>query len=156
MKTIIGLLLLFNIAFSHVGYPLYKQCDAKWASKVLGKGPATICKAGCLLSSVSMALAGLKIKVNGKKANPETVNNWLKSHGGFVGGDEFVWAATDKLGLKFVKFDTAGNAHTHYDAGKHVILNVDAGHHYVLMTGHSGSTLKVNDPGFTRSSYTTS
>jgi len=32
-------------------------------------------------------------------------------------------------------------------------LNVRGGAHWVLMTGHSGNTLHVNDPGFSVTSY---
>jgi len=35
-------------------------------------------------------------------------------------------------------------------------LNVRGGAHWVLMTGHSGDTLHVNDPGFSVSSYSLS
>ena len=39
-------------------YPLYKQCDSKWGNEHLGTSQNTICKAGCLMSSIAMALAG--------------------------------------------------------------------------------------------------
>ena len=39
------------------------------------------------------------------------------------------------------------------DAGYVVILNVRNGGHWVLATGYSGDTIKVNDPGYDKSSY---
>ncbi len=83
MKILILLALLVITVFAGRSYPLYKQCDSRWGGKLLGHGPATICKAGCLLSSVSMCLAGLKVKVDGKTADPATTNSWLLSHGGY-------------------------------------------------------------------------
>ena len=50
-------------------YPLYKQCDARWANDQLGTSSNTICKAGCLMSSAAMALAG-----HGHDYNPKTLN----------------------------------------------------------------------------------
>ena len=77
---------------------MYKQCDPKWGSEQLGTSPTnTICKAGCLMSSVAMSLSGI-----GKDYNPSTLNTWLKGHGGYVSGDLFVWASVKPLGLKFI------------------------------------------------------
>ena len=44
----------------------------------------------------------------------------------------------------------------HFKNGNAVILNVNKGGHWVLMTGISGSNFLVNDPGFTKTSYTQS
>ena len=41
-----------------------------------------------------------------------------------------------------------------YNQGKIVILNVHNGGHWVLATGHSGSSFTVNDPGYNTGSYT--
>ena len=78
-------------------YPLYKQCDSRWANDQLGTSSNTICKAGCAMSSVAMALAG-----TGKNYNPGSLNTWLKSNGGYVSGDLLVWGAVSKIGLSFV------------------------------------------------------
>jgi hypothetical protein len=85
---------LILIIASCRNYPLYKQCDSRWGSHELGTSSNTICKAGCLMSSVSMALAGC-----GKSYNPDTLNTWLKGHGGYVSGDLFVWGSVKSLGL---------------------------------------------------------
>lgn len=80
-------------------YPMYKQCDAKWANEQLGTSSNTICSAGCLMSSVAMALKGC-----GKDYNPSTLNAWLKTHGGYVQQDLFVWASVNPLGITFAGF----------------------------------------------------
>lgn len=94
MKILI-LALLIVATFSR-SYPLYKQCDSAWGSQQLGTSSNTICSAGCLMSSASMALSG-----TGHSYNPGTLNQWLKGHGGYVSGDLFVWASINSLGLTF-------------------------------------------------------
>lgn len=42
-------------------YPLYKQCDPRWGGDIIES--TTVCKVGCLMSSVSMALAGKNITI---------------------------------------------------------------------------------------------
>ena len=43
-------------------YPLYKQCDPLWGAQPMGTaGPgerATVCREGCAMTAVAMALAG--------------------------------------------------------------------------------------------------
>lgn len=132
-------------------YPLYKQCDSKWGSEQLGTSSNTICKAGCLMSSVSMALAGI-----GKGYNPGTLNTWLKHNGGYVSGDLFVWGAVSHLGLSYVGKVSNSNIASNLAANHIVILNVHNGGHWVLATSMSGSTIHVNDPGYSTTSYTLS
>jgi hypothetical protein len=81
MFKVFLLALLISIAFSRT-YPLYKQCDSRWGSHQLGTSSKTICQAGCLMSSAAMALTG-----TGHSETPDTLNTWLKSHGGYVSGD---------------------------------------------------------------------
>ena len=40
----------------------------------------TVCAVGCLMSSVSMALAGHNISISGASANPGTLNSWLRNN----------------------------------------------------------------------------
>ena len=146
MKYLIfALLLAVCLARS---YPLYKQCDPKWGNDHLGTSANTICKAGCLMSSASMALSGC-----GKSYNPGTLNTWLKSNGGYSGGDLYVWTAINKLGLTFKGFVVNTQIKQNLDAGNVVILNVRNGAHWVLAHGYSGDNILVNDPGFSTSSY---
>lgn len=53
------------------------------------------------MTSLAMVLYGYKIEVGSEDSNPETLNNWLKLHGGYVSGDVIVWSAVNALGLKF-------------------------------------------------------
>jgi len=122
--------------------PRYRQCDSRWANNILGYGPATICRAGCLMSSVASMVTGC-----GKNFDPAAMNNWLKSHGGFQ-GDGYIWAPLSALGFNFQGF-VHGTAAVKaaFASGKRVILNVRGGHHWVLAVHDTGSGFKVNDPG---------
>ena len=132
-------------------YPLYKQCNSEWRNDIIST--KTICKVGCLMSSMSMALSGLGRKIDGGPINPHTLNAWLKSHGGYS-ENLFVWGSvTSSFDLKYLgKFNDV----TNYVNDDHVvILNVHNGGHWVLATSYSGGTYQVNDPGFSTTSYTT-
>jgi hypothetical protein len=142
--------LLLVLAASR-SYPLYKQCDSKWGNEHLGTSSNTICKAGCLMSSVAMALSGC-----GHNYNPGTLNTWLKGHGGYVSGDLFVWGSVKSLGLNYIGKVSNANIESNLKAGHIVILNVHKGAHWVLATSMSGSTIQVHDPGFSTTSYTLS
>ena len=103
------------------------------------------------MSSVAMALAG-----TGHGYNPSTLNQWLKGHGGYSGGDGLVWGAVNPLGLTYQGKTGNGQIKGNLDQGKVVICNVNNGGHWVLAYSYSGDTIYVNDPGFDRSSYTLS
>lgn len=149
MKILI-ISLLIALVFSR-SYPLYKQCDAKWGSQQIGTSSKTICQVGCLMSSASMALSG-----TGHSYNPGTLNNWLKSNGGYASGNLFVWASINRIGLTFKGFVSNGNIKANLDAGNVVIVNVHNGQHWVLAHGYSGDNILVNDPGFSTTSYSLS
>jgi hypothetical protein len=72
-------------------YPQFGQCDPRWGNLPMGTpGPgerSTICGEGCAMSSVSMALAGLKFLISGKESNPETLNSWLMANKGYTCAD---------------------------------------------------------------------
>ena len=149
MRTLLFTLLLV-VCLSRT-YPMYKQCDSRWGSHQLGTSSNTICKAGCLMSSAAMALAG-----TGHSYNPDTLNNWLKANGGYVSGDLFVWTAIGKLGLNYHGKIANSEIKAHLDKGYVVICNVHNGGHWVLAHGYSGDNILVNDPGFDTSSYSLS
>jgi hypothetical protein len=146
MKIIL-LLAFIALAMSR-SYPLYKQCDPKWANEQLGTSANTICKAGCAMSSLAMALAG-----TGHNYNPSTLNAWLKGHGGYVSGDLLVWGSVNSLGLTFQGKVANSQIKAKLDAGFAVICNVHNGGHWVLAHSYSGDNINVNDPGYSTTSY---
>ena len=153
-----------------LAYPLFKQCDPAWAKDAIHV--KTVCAVGCLMSSTSMALRerGVAIPVDGQPhdATPGTLNAWLKAHGGYVlGTDDLEEAAVQALDPKRISWTNASMHVTNdlswsdvvnlLNAGAAVIANVMGGHHFVLVVGcdaeASGDVLYVNDPGFSRASY---
>lgn len=134
-------------------YPLFKQCDGKWGGNALGS--SSVCKIGCLMSSVSMALNGLGKSINGQSPNPGTLNSFLKSNGGYQ-GNLFIWGSVARFGLRYQGQPTnKAEIKKHVCANNVVILNVKGGGHWVLATGVSadGNTFYVNDPGASKSTY---
>ena len=103
------------------------------------------------MSSVAMALSG-----TGHSYTPSTLNTWLKGHGGYVSGDEFVWGSVNSLGITYAGRISNANIASSLAAGNIVMLNVHNGGHWVLATSMSGSTISVNDPGYSTTSYTLS
>ncbi|CAD8103044.1 unnamed protein product [Paramecium primaurelia] len=151
MNKIIAILFVLCIANARQ-YTLYKQCDSAWANDQLGTSANTICRAGCLISSIAMMLHTYGVVTDGT-TTPKTMNTWLRKNGGYASGDLFVWASINPLGFVFQGWITTTQAKYKFDAGLHVILNVNNGGHYVLMTSYSGDTFNVNDPGYSRSTY---
>ena len=145
---------LATLAVIGSSYPLYKQCDSRWGSDKLGTSGQTICQAGCLMSSVAMVIADCGRSIGGAQATPKTLNTFLRNNGGYVSGNLFVWGAVNSFGLGFVgKAYNSNDIQNHFRQGRAVILNVNNGGHWVLVTGISGSSYLVNDPGFARTSY---
>jgi len=132
--------LLLIVATLGRDYPLFNQCDAKWANERLGNSTTTICKGGDLISAVAMGLSGI-----GANQNPSTLNEWLATHKGFDSKHNFVWASVNPLGTVYE--GQVGNSilRLNLDVGYVVIINVDKGAHWVLATGYSGNTIYVRD-----------
>lgn len=79
-------------------YPMYKQCDPKWANLLIGTSANnTICNGGSALSSVAMALAG----AGHTTYHPDTLNTWLKNNFGYIQEDVVIWNVITKLGLTY-------------------------------------------------------
>jgi hypothetical protein len=148
-------------------YPLYKQCDSKWGSDPMGADGETVCAVGCFMSSVSMALGGSGIAIDSATSNPGTLNEWLRSHGGYTSGSALIESVVPKIAPTRIRWPADG-AHFSNDiplatigemvsraVPRVVIANVDQGHHFVLVTGIDAAAglVMVNDPGFERNSY---
>ena len=67
-----------------------------------------------------------------------------------------VWGAVRSLGLSFIAKIATSNIAANLAANHVVIINVRDGGHWALATSMSGSTIRVNDPRFDVSSYSTS
>ena len=135
------------------GWTLYKQCDSKWANEKLGTCSQTICSAGCAMSSVAMIL-----QTKGCNKTPSTLNTWLKGNGGYANGCEIYWGKADALGCtKYQSMETSTESQicSGLSAGHGIVANVNGGGHWVLLTGCKGNGVyTVNDPGFSKDTYT--
>ena len=145
------------------GYPLFKQCDPRWGADTIVT--TTICAVGCLLTSTAMMLRERHISIGGDDATPARLNTFLQTHGGYDAHNDMSEAVVAMVDPARVAW-TNESMHTKPDVswttivqmlerGAPVIANVMHGHHFVLVVGYdkSGDTLFVNDPGFSRSTY---
>ena len=123
------------------------QVDPRWANEYLGNSKTTIGKAGCAMSSVSAMLAAKGVKINGQDANPHTLNQYLKSNGGYSGA-LINWGAVKGLGFNYQGQITNKNQMVNdLKSGKNLILNVQNGGHWVLATGVTEKGFTVMNPG---------
>jgi hypothetical protein len=145
---------------------LFFQCDSRWGDDYMGD--KTICQVGCLMSSTSMALAGTEIPIlttpTELDSTPKTLNIWLKNNNGYdnnnliesqvplIDPSRIVWPEDAFHTTNDLSYHTVAS---YLDKGRIVIANVNDGGHFVLLTGYSEDedTLMVNDPGYTRDSY---
>lgn len=149
-------------------YPVYKQCDPRWGNVTMGTDGDTICGVGCLMSSISSALAGTGITVNGATATPLTVDRFLQANGGFVSGtSDLKESVIPKINPLRVQWPSDGMHLTNdiplatikeyldQKVPRIVIANVMQGQHFVLVVGYrsDNDTLVVNDSGFNRNTY---
>ena len=122
------------------------------------------------MSSTSMALAGHGIDVNGLDSNPGSFNQWLRTHNGYIGANNFEEGSIDNVSslLPHSAVWPSDGHHGTNDIGiaelklyietRVVIANVLKGRHFVLVVGVDAldsDVLYVNDPGQTNNGQQT-
>jgi hypothetical protein len=151
--------------FPGTASPLYKQCDPRWGNDIIET--ATVCNVGCLMSSISSALAGRGILIDGNTSDPGTLNTWLRDNGGYDKNNDLEEAVIPKLSARIswtcswcgafrnATAFTITDVALQLQQGHVIIANVDSGRHFVLVTGYNitHDTVYVNDSGFTRNCY---
>jgi hypothetical protein len=104
------------------GWVSYKQCDSRWGSNQLGTCSQTICTAGCAMSRYAFFLSpfllshfldvslilflvlkltvsvAMMLRTKGVNIDPRTLNQWLKSNGGYANGCDIYWGKIDAFG----------------------------------------------------------
>jgi hypothetical protein len=138
------------------GVGLFKQCDTRWGSDLMGTSKEKdICHHGCLITCVAMALHECEKKIVGVSANPQELNNWLTVNGGYVNEAYLVYGTLNTFGMFYVgKTSSFADIRNFFNAGHIIFLNVNNGGHWVLLTGYAGAqTYQVNDPGHERQTY---
>ena len=144
-----------NITLTSHGWTEFKQCDSRWSSQQLGTCSHTICSAGCAMSSVAMILA-----TKGAGQNPSTFDSWLTKNGGYANGCEIYWGKADAFGkTTYQGMETANESEicSGLAKGHGIVANVNGGGHWVLLTACAGNgVFYVNDPGYSRTTYSMS
>jgi hypothetical protein len=159
-----------NVTTGKRAYPLFKQCDPLWGNVTMGTdGPgerASICREGCAMSCLSMALAAVGVSIDGQAATPLTNNAWLMANAGYMcaGGDcnNLVLNAVERLTPLFKLVSEAPKQdiptiQKGLTSGDYVyIAHVHDKHHFVLLTGFnpaSPDVFYVNDPFYNSTWY---
>jgi uncharacterized protein YvpB len=148
--------------------PVFSQRAGQWSRDALGSDRVdTIGSSGCAVTAVSMVAAAY-----GHATNPQQLNRWLTGHGGYIQNDLLLWrqaAAGTGGAVRWQWLHVPGMVsqlrtddqdiedlppqslvEAQLDAGRLVVAEVRlyGGMHFVVITGHSGHTLYINDPWF--------
>jgi hypothetical protein len=148
--------------------PTFSQRSLHWSRDALGSDPVdTIGSAGCAVTAVSMVTAAY-----GYPINPEQLNRWLTTHGGYIENDLLLWRQATAVTQGFVRWQwphvpgivsqlrtddqdiedlpPQSLVESELDAGRLVVAEVrlNGGMHFVVITGHRGNILYINDPWF--------
>jgi len=107
------------------------------------------------MSSVAMILS-----TKGVWKNPGQLDEWLTQNGGYANGCDIYWGKVDAFGVtSFQGIERANEQEicNGLAAGHGIVANVNNGGHWVLLTGCAGNgVFYVNDPGYSRSTYSMS
>jgi hypothetical protein len=148
--------------------PTLSQRSSQWSRLALGSDPVdTIGSSGCALTAVAMVDTAY-----GHAVSPAALNRWLTDHGGYIQNDLLLWreaAAITQGGVRWKWLHVPGIVsqlktddqdiedlppqslvESQLDAGRLVVAEVRlyGGMHFVVITGHRGHTLFINDPWF--------
>jgi len=125
----------------------------------------TICHQGCAMTSVSMAIAGYNISIDGAVSNPKVLNDWLRKNNGYICLAEvdccnLELAAPDRISPMHIK--SMGEPLTPnllalqklIDDQFVVVAHVRNQTHFVLVTSYSQPNIfHVLDPNYPVSTY---
>jgi hypothetical protein len=148
--------------------PTLSQRSQVWSRQALGSDPVdTIGSSGCALTAVTMVASAY-----GYSTNPSMLNQWLTAHGGYIENDLLLWrqaTAVTQGSVRWQWFHVPGMVsqlrtddqdiedlppqslvESQLDAGRLVVAEVRlfGGMHFVVITGHRGDILYINDPWF--------
>lgn len=134
----------------------WKQCDDTWGSVKLGNSDSTICRAGCLATSVAIQLAKSGVTTNLSDLNPGTFVQALSQSNGFSGA-EFTWNISSVTSnfvlveknytLTGTKSEKANQLKNLLDSGYYVVIRAKENQHWVALDRVEGETVYIHDPG---------
>jgi len=155
-------------ASSGAPVPTLSQRSTQWSRQALGTDPVdTIGSSGCAVTAVAMVNSAY-----GYATTPSVLNRWLTEHGGYIQNDLLLWrqaAAITQGSVRWKWLHVPGIVpqlktddqdiedlppqslvEAQLDAGRLVVAEVRlyGGMHFVVITGHNGHTLFINDPWF--------
>lgn len=129
--------------------PLYLQTDPQWSEQKLGGSGERFGSVGCVVCSMSMALAQLGVKIR-----PDSLNRALDAADGFTSRGWLKWEAVEKVTDSRAEVDVV-NAPTHKQIdealteGHPVLAKVLIGRgiqHWVMIAGKDGLEYLIKDP----------
>ncbi|TMB65592.1 MAG: hypothetical protein E6J51_08055 [Chloroflexi bacterium] len=148
--------------------PTMSQRAQPWSRQALGSDPVdTIGSSGCALTAVTMVASAY-----GYATNPAQLNQWLTAHGGYIENDLLLWRQATAVTQGSVRWQwlhvpgmvsqlrtddqdiedlpPQSLVQAQLDAGRLVVAEVRlyGGMHFVVITGHRGDILYINDPWF--------
>jgi hypothetical protein len=148
--------------------PTLSQRSQVWSRQALGSDPVdTIGSSGCALTAVTMVASAY-----GYSTNPSQLNQWLTAHGGYIENDLLLWRQATAVTQGSVRWQwlhvpgivsqlrtddqdiedlpPQSLVESQLDAGRLVVAEVRlyGGMHFVVITGHRGDILYINDPWF--------
>lgn len=140
----------------------------QWSRDALGSDPVdTIGSAGCALTAVAMVNSAFGFPVN-----PGALNRWLTAHGGYIDNDLLLWRQASAISGGAVRWKwlhvpgivpqlqtddqdiedvpPQSLVESELNAGHLVVAEVRlyGSMHFVVITGHAGQTLFINDPWY--------
>ena len=75
----------------------------------------TLCDVGCLVTSTSMAIGGHNISVAGATSSPQSLNAWLRAHGGYDGANDLYESAVPGVNPVHIQWNESRDMHTTND-----------------------------------------
>jgi hypothetical protein len=148
--------------------PTLSQRAHPWSRQALGSDPVdTIGSSGCALTAVTMVA-----RAYGYGTDPMQLNQWLTAHGGYIENDLLLWRQATAVTQGSVRWQwlhvpgmvsqlrtddqdiedlpPPSLVEAQLDAGRLVVAEVRlyGGMHFVVITGHRGDLLDINDPWF--------
>src|SRR5579864_928817 len=157
-----------TMAAAGLSVPPISQRSPQWSRDALGSDPVdTIGSSGCALTAVTMVSNAFGFPID-----PGSLNRWLTAHGGYIENDLLLWrqaAAASHGQIRWEWLHVPGMVsqlktddqdiedlppqslvESELDAGRLVVAEVrlSGGMHFVVITGHRGHTLFINDPWY--------
>ena len=130
--------------------PSFRQGDERWRSDLLGPTENTLGAEGCAVASAAMVLASYGIDTD-----PQRLNAYLKTNGGFTPQGWLYWEKAAELGDGHVR-------HAYEDLPSYELIDRNLAHgnpvivrlrlpsgitHFVVLAGKDGFDYLTRDPG---------